>query len=210
MSIVDNLHRIRSRINAINPETELMAVTKSRSVAEIEELYAAGQRLFGENRVQEAESKYPPLKVRFPRLRLHLIGGLQRNKAKTAVKLFDCIQTLDRPSLAERLATVGGAKMPPLFIQVNIGNESQKGGVAPSQAEPLLKRAEGLGLRVEGLMAIPPPAENASSSRSYFVEMEELRRRLGLPRLSMGMSADFEEAIKAGASCVRVGSALFA
>ena len=209
VSIATNLHRIRARINALNPRVKLIAVTKNRPPQAIKSLYAAGQRLFGENRIQEAQRKYPPLKADCPDLRLHLIGALQRNKVNVAASgMFAGIHSLDRPKLAERLAfyRTQGATIPPLFIQVNIGAEPQKDGVIPERAEPLLRLAERLELPVVGLMAIPP----LRNSGGYFASLRRLQRKLGLEELSMGMSDDFEEAIKAGATCVRVGSALFA
>lgn len=208
--IASNLHRIKARINALGGErVQLIAVTKNRSAAEVEELWDAGQRLFGENRIQEAELKYSRLRVARSELRLHLIGALQRNKVNVVDSaLFDCIQSLDRPELAERLALFQkrGATIPPLFIQVNIGNEPQKNGVAPQRAEELLRLASGqLKLPVVGLMAIPPP----HNSGDYFAPLKQLQLKLGLAELSMGMSDDYEQAVKAGASYVRVGRGLF-
>lgn len=169
----------------------------------------AGQRVFGENRVQEAQSKFPELKAEWPELRLHLIGPLQTNKARDAVELFDVIQTLDRPKLAHALAREMQRveRRPDCFIQVNTGDEPQKAGISPDELEAFvtLTRDE-LSLPVVGLMCIPPVEENPAL---HFAFLNELGRRCGLTQLSMGMSSDYEEAIRLGATAVRVGSAIF-
>jgi pyridoxal phosphate enzyme (YggS family) len=215
MTIPENLAAILARIEgarkaAVKParETRLVAVSKTVPADGIAETLAAGQRLFGENRVQEAEAKFPALKQRWPDIELHLIGPLQTNKVREAAALFDCIQTLDRLRLADALAAerARGGRVPRLFIQVNTGEEPQKAGVAPHALGALLSHARDLKLPVEGLMCIPPHDEDAAP---HFALLAKLARDHGLSSLSMGMSGDFELAIKFGATHVRVGSALF-
>lgn len=187
----------------------LVAAAKTHGAAAVEAALAAGQRVFGENRVQEAQAKYPALKARHPDLRLHLIGPLQTNKARDAVRLFDAIETLDRPKLAEALARAFDSekRRPELFVQVNTGNEQQKAGVAPEQADEFIAECRTRwNLAPIGLMCIPP--ENADPTR-HFTLLAAIARRHGLKQLSMGMSGDFEAAIKAGATLVRIGTALF-
>ncbi|HET9149248.1 MAG TPA: YggS family pyridoxal phosphate-dependent enzyme, partial [Alphaproteobacteria bacterium] len=173
------------------------------------EAIACGQRVFGENRVQEAEAKWPALKARHPDLELHLIGPLQTNKARDAVRLFDAIETLDRDRLASELAKAmarEGRRLP-CFVQVNTGEEPQKAGVAPAAADAFIARARGKhGLDVTGLMCIPPLDE---APGPHFALLREIARRNGLAHLSMGMSGDFETAILFGATHVRVGTAIF-
>jgi hypothetical protein len=194
-------------------DVTLVAVSKTFPAEAIEPVLAAGQRVFGENYVQEARAKWPALKERFPDAELHLIGPLQSNKARDAVTLFDVIHSLDRPSLAEALAkeiakeTAKEGRRPRLLVQVNTGEEPQKGGVLPRDADAFLALCrERYGLAVDGLMAIPP-AEDPPSP--HFALLAQIARRNGLPLLSMGMSADFEAAIQLGATHVRVGSAIF-
>jgi len=215
MSIPENLAAILARIAAARkaalnpaPATHLVAVAKTVDEGGIREALAAGQRLFGENRVQEAQRKYPALKAEFPGLELHLIGPLQTNKVKEAMALFDCVQTLDRIKLADALAAARdkGATVPRLFIQVNTGEEPQKAGVLPAELDALLAHARALDLPVEGLMCIPPLDDDAAP---HFAFLLKRARDLGLPSLSMGMSGDFELAIRFGATHVRVGSAIF-
>lgn len=204
-SIADNLASIRSKLGGAS----LIAVSKTQSVEAIRDALDAGQRLFGENRVQEARKKFPMLRQDFPDIELHLIGSLQTNKAEDAVALFDVIQTLDRPSLAEALAKAirKTGKTPRLYIEINIGKEPQKAGIAPEAAEKFLSfcRTE-YGLSISGLMCIPPEGRSA---RPYFETMQKLANHLSLARLSMGMSADFETALACGATEVRIGTALF-
>ncbi len=169
----------------------------------------AGHRIFGENRVQEAKAKWPALRDRYPGIELHLIGSLQSNKAKEAVALFDAIHTVDRPKIAEAIAAemAKQGRRPQLFIEVNTGEEAQKGGVAPRDAEALLRLCRNdLKLDVAGLMCIPPHDEEPGV---HFAFLAKLARELGLAGLSMGMSADFEKAIAFGATHVRVGSLIF-
>ncbi|KLK93838.1 alanine racemase [Microvirga vignae] len=187
----------------------LVAVSKTFSGNAIEPVLAAGQRVFGENYVQEAKAKWPGLRSRYPDVELHMIGPLQSNKAKEAVELFDVIHTLDRPSLAEALAKeiAKQGKKPRLLVQVNTGEEPQKGGIAPGEVDAFLEACRTkYGLEVEGLMCIPP-AEDPPSP--HFALLNTLADRHGLQILSMGMSADFDEAIQLGATHVRVGSAIF-
>ena len=215
MSISENLATILARIAlarkaAIRPAPATHLVSVSKTVAEtgIREALAAGQRRFGENRVQEAAAKFPALKADYPDLELHLIGPLQSNKAKEAMAQFDVIETLDRPKLADALAAERdkGAKCPRLFIQVNTGEEPQKAGVLPADLDALIAYARALGLPVEGLMCIPPVDDDAAP---HFAFLLKRARELGLANLSMGMSGDFELAIKFGATHVRVGTAIF-
>jgi len=187
----------------------LVAVSKTHPVAAVMAAYAAGQRSFGENRVQEAAGKYPALRATHPDIELHLIGPLQTNKAEDAVALFDVIETLDRPKLAEALAKAMAklGRRPRLLVQVNTGEEPQKAGVAPAALAELLTLArDRLALPVVGLMCIPPVDEPAAP---HFQLLAELGRRHGLPLLSMGMSGDYELAVQLGATHVRVGTAIF-
>jgi hypothetical protein len=188
---------------------KLVAVTKTFQEDDIVPVLGQGHRCFGENRVQEAMHKWPALRERYPAIELHLIGPLQSNKAREAVAFFDCIETLDRPKLAAALASEiqRQGKAPKLLIQVNIGLEAQKAGVAPSEAAAFAARCElEFGLTVSGLMCIPPFEDDPLP---YFQKLAALRDELALPELSMGMSGDFEVAIGAGATMVRVGSAIF-
>jgi pyridoxal phosphate enzyme (YggS family) len=187
---------------------ELVAVTKTHGAEAIEPLLAAGQRSFGENRVQEASAKWPALQAAYPGVRLHLVGQLQSNKAERAVELFDVIHSVDRPSLVAALAAAMAAsgKRPACFVQVNIGNELQKGGVALGELSALLAEARTAGLPLAGLMAVPP---DGIEPAPFFALLAKLARDHGLAGLSMGMSADYETAVMLGATCVRVGSALF-
>lgn len=187
----------------------LIAVSKTHPVEAIEPVLAAGQRLFGENYVQEAKAKWPALRERYPDVELHLIGPLQSNKAREAVELFDVIHSLDRPSLAEALAKeiAKTGRSPRLLVQVNTGEEPQKGGVMPGDTDAFLAACqERWGLTIEGLMCIPPADEPPSP---HFALLAKIAARHGLTTLSMGMSADFEAAIQLGATHVRVGSAIF-
>jgi hypothetical protein len=187
----------------------LVAVSKVHPAEAVEAALDAGQRVFGENRVQEAQGKYPPLKQRFPDLELHLIGPLQTNKAEDAVELFDVIEVLDRPKLAKALAKAmeKTGRRPTCFVQVNTGEEEQKAGVAPKEADAFIAACrEEHGLPVEGLMCIPPLDEEPAL---HFALLKEIAERNGLEKLSMGMSADFETAVRIGATHVRIGTAIF-
>ncbi|WP_428032158.1 YggS family pyridoxal phosphate-dependent enzyme [Ancylobacter sp.] len=189
----------------------LIAVSKTFGPEDITPAIAAGQRLFGENRVQESAAKWPALREACPDLDLHLIGPLQTNKVREALALFDVIHTLDRPSLAAALAKElrreGAPRAPRLLVQVNTGEEPQKAGVTPQEADAFLAacRVEH-GLAIEGLMCIPPADEPAAP---HFALLAKIARRNGLETLSMGMSGDYETAIALGATYVRVGSAIF-
>lgn len=188
---------------------DLVAVSKTHPPERIAEAIAAGQHVFGENRVQEALAKFPGLKARHPELRLHLIGSLQTNKVPEAVRLFDVIETLDRPRLAEALAAAmrQEERRPAVLVQVNTGEEPQKAGVAPGDADRFIAEArERWGLPVAGLMCMPPLAEEPSL---HFALLREIARRNGLDRLSMGMSGDYEIAIRFGATELRIGTAIF-
>lgn len=186
----------------------LTAVSKTQPEEAIEAALATGQRVFGENRVQEAQARWAGRREDYPDLELRLIGPLQTNKAADAVALFDVIETLDRPKLAEALATAaaGRGRQPRVLIQVNTGDEPQKAGVRAGDLDALVEQARGLGLRLEGLMCIPPVEEAAGP---HFALLRKLARQHGLETLSMGMSGDYETAIRFGATHVRVGSALF-
>jgi pyridoxal phosphate enzyme (YggS family) len=187
----------------------LVAVTKTFAADAIEEAIAAGQKLFGENRVQESKAKWPALKDKYPNVALHLIGPLQSNKAKEAVGLFDAIHSVDRPSICEALAKEIGklGRSPLLFVEINTGAEPQKAGVLPEQADAFLKTCrDTYGLTISGLMCIPPLEE---ASAPHFALTAKIAERNGLKLLSMGMSADFATAIEFGATHVRVGSAIF-
>jgi pyridoxal phosphate enzyme (YggS family) len=190
-------------------DVTLVAVSKTHDADAISSAIAAGQRVFGENRVQEAQAKYPALKAAHPDLMLHLIGPLQSNKAKEAVALFDVIETVDRPKLADALAREmeRAGRRPRCFIQVNTGEEPQKAGVLPAAADAFIAECrERWRLPVVGLMCIPPLDQEPSP---HFALLREIARRHGLPELSMGMSADYEVAIRLGATYVRVGTAIF-
>lgn len=187
----------------------LVAVSKTKTADEIEPALAAGQRVFGENRVQEAQGKWPALRARFADIELHLIGPLQTNKVKEAVALFDVIETLDRESLAGALRKEidRSGKTPALYVQVNTGAEPQKAGILPEEADAFLRLCrETYGLAIAGLMCIPPADEPPSA---HFALLARIARRNGIETLSMGMSADYDAAIQLGATHVRVGSAIF-
>ena len=187
----------------------LVAVSKTFSADAIEPVIEVGHRVFGENRVQEAKSKWPALQARHPGMELHLIGPLQSNKAKEAVALFDAIHSVDRDSLCEALAKeiAQQGRTPLLFVQINTGSEAQKAGVAPQEADAFLKRcADQFGLKISGLMCIPPIDD---APGPHFALTHKIAKRNGLKLLSMGMSADFATAIELGATHVRVGSAIF-
>ncbi|MDA7946418.1 MAG: YggS family pyridoxal phosphate-dependent enzyme [Hyphomicrobiaceae bacterium] len=193
-----------------NPQdVNLIAVSKTFDPEQIEPVIGAGQTVFGENRVQEAQGKWPDLKTHHGDLELHLIGPLQSNKARDAVRLFDVIHTVDRPKIAKAIAKEMALqdRRPRLFVQVNTGEEEQKGGIAPAELEGFLRScSKEHGLKIEGLMCIPPVDEEAAL---HFALLQKLAQRNGLKELSMGMSADFETAIAFGATYVRVGTAIF-
>lgn len=189
-------------------DVRLIAVSKGRSAEEIMPLIEEGQRDFGENRVQEAMAKWPNLLARYPDLRLHVIGRLQSNKAADAVKLFDEVHSVDRPSLLDALIkeSLAAERIPHVYVQVNIGEEEQKGGCAIAQTSELLDAVRRSPLPLRGLMAIPPFGLEPAP---YFALLAKLARRHDVTGLSIGMSADFEAAVMLGATSVRVGTALF-
>ncbi len=187
----------------------LVAVSKTMPEAAVLQALAAGHRLFGENRVQEARAKFPALRARFSDLRLHLIGHLQTNKAEEAVAVADLIETVDRPNLAEALAKAMAklGKRIPVYVQVNTGEEPQKAGAWPAEADDFIAEIRRhYGLAVEGLMCIPPVEDEPGP---HFALLADMARRFGLTEVSMGMSGDFETAIRLGATHVRVGTAIF-
>jgi PLP dependent protein len=214
--IAANLDAVRARIGAaaraagrLPSSVALVAVGKTHPTASLRAALVAGHRLFGENRVQEAQAKYPALRETFPDLALHLIGPLQTNKVKDAVALFDVIETVDRPRLAAALANEmeRSGRCRPCFVEVNTGEEPQKAGVLPADADAFIADCrDRFGLPIGGLMCVPPEDE---APAPHFALLREIARRSGLDLLSMGMSADFEEAIRFGATHVRVGTAIF-
>jgi pyridoxal phosphate enzyme (YggS family) len=215
-AVADRLAEVRRRMAQACAEADrdpagvaLVAVSKTFAAEAIEPVIAAGQGVFGENRVQEAKAKWPALRERHPGLALHLIGPLQSNKAKEAVALFDAIHTVDRPSICAALAKEidRQGRAPLLLVEINTGAEPQKAGVLPEAADTFLRACrETYGLRISGLMCIPPAEEPPAP---HFALTAKIAARNGLTLLSMGMSADFQTAIKFGATHVRVGSAIF-
>ena len=190
-------------------QVELIAVSKTFGPIEIEPVIAAGQKVFGENRVQEAQGKWPQLKQHHDGIQLHLIGPLQSNKARDAVQLFDVIHTVDRPKIAKALATEMQShdKQVELYVQVNTGAEPQKAGVLPEHTDTFISQCrDDFGLTISGLMCIPPADDNPAL---HFALLEKIAKRNDLENLSMGMSSDFETAIGLGATHIRVGSAIF-
>lgn len=186
----------------------LIAVSKQQPMDRIEAVLGAGQKVFGENYVQEAQGRWPELRAQWPDVSVHMIGPLQSNKGRVAVELCDAIHSVDRISLAERIARIADetGRTPEIFVQVNTGAEPQKSGVLPHEADPLIALCRGLGLNLQGCMCIPPDNANPAP---HFRQLREIASRNGLAGLSMGMSADFEIAIAEGATHVRVGSAIF-
>lgn len=215
-TVAANLKEVRARIAAAAAaagravsDVRLVAVSKTFSASAVQAAVECGQLIFGENRVQEAQAKFPALRTATQALELHLIGPLQTNKVRDAVALFDIIQSVDRPRLAAALAAEIGktGRRPRCFIQVNTGAEPQKAGVLPEAADAFIAEArERHGLTVDGLMCIPPAHEEPAL---HFALLREIARRNGLAALSMGMSGDFETAIRFGATHVRIGSAIF-
>ena len=187
---------------------QLIAVSKVQPLERVIAVLDQGHRLFGENYVQESQGKWPDLRARFADVSVHMIGPLQTNKAKVAVELFDAIHTLDRPSLADKLAKLAQARgqCPDLFIQVNTGEEPQKAGILPADLDGFVTSCRGMDLTPQGLMCIPPDGEDPAP---HFAMLAGMATRNGLTGLSMGMSSDFEVAIAHGATHIRVGSAIF-
>ena len=211
MALQAILARVRAaevQAGRVSGAVQLIAVSKVQPDARVREVLAEGHRLFGENYVQEAQAKWPGFRAEFDAVQLHMIGPLQTNKAKLAVELFDAIHTVDRASLAEKLAKLAQARgtCPQLFVQVNTGSEPQKAGVLPEALDGFVADCRAMDLAVAGLMCIPPEGED---SVPHFAMLAEMAARNGLNGLSMGMSGDFEAAIAAGATHVRVGSAIF-
>lgn len=207
--VQDEIRKAALANNRKPEDVMLIAVSKTFPAEAILPVLDAGHRFFGENRVQEAKSKWPALRERYPEIELHLIGPLQSNKAKEAVALFDAIHTIDRPKIAEALAAeiAKQGRKPKLFIEVNTGGEEQKAGIAPENADAFIKDCrEQYALAIEGLMCIPPFDQ---PSAPHFALLQKIAKRNGLEKLSMGMSADYASAIAFGATHVRVGSAIF-
>lgn len=216
MSVEERLQDVQERIAKAEAYAKrpagsatLVAVSKTFDVDAIRPVIAAGQRVFGENRVQESQVKWPELKAETPGIELHLIGPLQSNKAADAVALFDVIETVDREKIARALADEMNkqGRTPKLYVQVNTGLEPQKAGIAPEDTAAFVEFCRGeLGLSIEGLMCIPPAEENPGP---HFALLGKLAKECGVEKLSMGMSGDFETAVEFGATSVRVGSAIF-
>lgn len=216
MSVEQRLHEVRERISTAeragrrpSGSVMLVAVSKTFGIEDIRPVIAAGQRVFGENRVQESQGKWPQLKAEVADIELHLIGPLQSNKAADAVSLFDVIETVDRDKIARALAAEmqKQCRTPKLYVQVNTGMEPQKAGIAPKETQKFVAMCrDELGLDIEGLMCIPPAEENPGP---HFALLAKLAGECGVDRLSMGMSGDFVTAVEFGATSVRVGSAIF-
>jgi len=214
--VKENLETVRAQINdaatqaARDPsDITLVAVSKTHEADRIQPAIDAGQRVFGENRVQEAEGKWPAMKAETQEISLHLIGPLQTNKVRTALELFDVIETVDRPKLAHRLAGLMDETglRPDVFIQVNTGAEPQKAGISPADADSFIRECiDTLALPIVGLMCIPPADEEPAL---HFALLREIAKRNGVEKLSMGMSADYDVAVQFGATHVRVGTAIF-
>ncbi len=215
MTIIDRLNATKDAIDRAAREcgrdpagVALVCVTKTFPGEDVVPLLEAGQRVFGENRVQEARAKWPPLRALYPDIELHLIGPLQSNKVKEAVETFDVIESVDREKIAQALAAEMSRqnKHPRLLVQVNTGDEPQKAGVSPADADAFIALCrDKYGLRINGLMCVPPVDQQASP---HFALLADIAAHNGLPTLSMGMSSDFELAIQLGATHVRVGSAI--
>ena len=206
--VYDNIAKAAKIARREPSQIELVAISKTHPAEAIAPLIEAGQRVFGENRVQEAQAKWPALQEAHEGLSLHLVGQLQSNKAEDAVRLFDCIHSLDRPSLVSALAKAfdKAGRQVPCFVQVDIGEEAQKGGCPIADVPALLAEARAAGIPVMGLMCVPPFGVEPSP---YFALLAKLAREAGVEKLSMGMSSDFQVAIQFGATSVRVGSAIF-
>ena len=206
--ITQRLRAAEITYNRAPGSVQLIAVSKVQPDARVRAVLVAGHRLFGENYVQETAGKWPGFRADFPDVQVHMIGPLQTNKAKLAMDLFDAIHTVDRPSLAEKLARLAQDRgaCPDLFVQVNTGEEPQKAGILPEGADAFIASCRAMGLPLAGLMCIPPEDQPSSP---HFAMLADIAARNGLTGLSMGMSSDFEAAIAAGATHIRVGSAIF-
>jgi len=207
-SITEKIAKAETAASRPTGSVSLIAVSKVQPNARVQAVLDEGHRIFGENKVQEAAGKWPDFRTQYDNIELHLIGPLQTNKARQAMELADSIHTLDRPKLAKTLARLAQeiGRCPDLFIQVNTGEEAQKAGVMPADADNFIAECTALDLPIRGLMCIPPVDEEASL---HFALLAKIAARNGLERLSMGMSSDFEKAIALGATHVRVGSAIF-
>lgn len=211
MALSDVLTRMNAaceKANRAPSDVQLIAVSKVQPEERVTPVLDQGHRLFGENRVQEAQGRWPPLQARYAGIKLHLVGPLQSNKARQAVEMFDAIHSLDRSKLAKRLADLAQERgaCPELFVQVNTGEEPQKAGILPSDADAFIADCRQMDLPVRGLMCLPPVDEEPAL---HFALLAKIGKRNELPDLSMGMSGDFETAIALGATHIRVGSAVF-
>jgi pyridoxal phosphate enzyme (YggS family) len=203
------MDRIAHRSSRRAQDIALLCVSKTQDASRIQQALEAGQRLFGENRVQEVQDKWPALQKTYPDAKLHLIGPLQSNKARQAVELFDVIETVDRPKIAQALAheIQRAGKAVDIFIEINIGSEPQKAGILPQNADLFIKQCrEDYGLSVKGLMCIPPQGQQAAP---HFAFLAQIAKRNEVTGLSMGMSADYPIAIQLGATLIRLGTAIF-
>ncbi len=208
-TVLLNIHNAAKTARRTAKDITLVAVSKTQSSDAITPILDQGQRVFGENKVQEAAEKWPRLREKYTDVKLHLIGPLQSNKVRQAIQLFDVIETIDRIKLARAIARISAEenKSVPCYIQINIGRENQKTGIAPDEADNFITLCrDELKLPVQGLMCIPPAEED---SKAYFTLMKEIAGRNGLGKLSMGMSDDYQDAILCGATSVRVGTAIF-
>lgn len=208
MGLVHIAERVRRAEVLAGRRVTLIAVSKLQPLTRVEAVLSQGHRVFGENYVQEAAGKWPALRERFGPVAVHMVGPLQTNKAKLAVELFDAIHTVDRPSLAQKLAGLAQARgmCPEVFVQVNTGEEPQKAGVLPANLDQFLRDCTAMDLPIRGLMCIPPEGQDAVP---HFAMLASRAAAAGLPGLSMGMSSDYEAAIAEGATHIRVGSAIF-
>jgi len=211
MSLSEIKNRVRQteeQFSQIVGGTKIIAVSKVQPNERVRAVLESGHRVFGENRIQEAQSKWPDFKKQYNDVELHIIGPLQTNKARAAMELADSIHTVDRPKLSKYIARIAQeiGKCPELFVQVNTGEEEQKSGVLPRETEAFVKKCLGMDLPIKGLMCIPPVNEEASL---HFALLKNISEDCGLKYLSMGMSGDFEKAISFGATHIRVGSAIF-
>lgn len=206
--ITSRIHKAETAAGRAIGSTKLIAVSKVQPNERVQAVLSEGHRLFGENKVQEAQGKWPDFRAEFGPVEVHLIGPLQTNKVKAAVELFDAIHAVDRPKLARKIASEIQAqgKSPDLFIQINTGEEDQKAGVLPTKADSFIAECRDMDLAIKGLMVIPPVDDEPSL---HFALLRKIAERNGLSGLSMGMSSDFERAVALGATHIRVGSAIF-